>query len=171
MQTNANQCKNDLFEEIEFQEIGEKSSKFGEFYGSGHTPDRVVEWKIPEFRKTLKENSAKFRIYPFAIKTGRAIGYVLAFVLSVFGQALWFVVLVSVSVLKVVLQSLFGQGYVRRQRHKDKQRQDIDWRDLPTGWDAKGQAYVRKKMKERDRQRQGKVNSVNVNVNVDIENH
>ena len=168
MMAYANQCKNDLFEEIEFEEFGEKSSEIGEFIESGHPPVRVVEWKFPEFRKTLRENSAKFRIYPFAIKTGRAIGDVLVFVLSVFGQALWFVVLVSVSVLAAFLQSLFGQS---GQRHRDIKRQDIDWRDIPAGWDAKGQAYVRKQMKERDRQRQGHVNNVNVNVNVNIENH
>ncbi len=178
MQTNANQCKNDLFEEIEFQEIGEKTSEFGEFQQKNAFPVRVIEWEIPSLGETVKKEAKKFRVRRLAVWIGQAIAYVLVIIISLVLQLVWFFVCILWMALSVLFMSLFeglsggfmsGHGY--RHSYQTRQRQDIDWRDIPTGWDAKGQAYVRKKMKERDRQRQGHVNNVNVNVNVNIENH
>lgn len=178
MQNNAKQCKNDLFEDIEFQEIEEKPPEFGEFQQENAFPARVIEWEIPHLGKTAKKEARKFRVYPIAVWIGHAIAYVLVILLSLAGQLAWFFVQIFFAALSGLFMSLSegfmsGHGYGQRHTYRPRQRQDIDPLDVPTGWDAKGQAYVRKKMRERERQRQrqGHVNNVNVNVNVNIENH
>ena len=172
MQNDAKQCKNDLFEDIEFQEIEEKASEFGEFQQENAFPALVIEWEIPHLGKTAKKEARKFRVYPIAVWIGHGIAYVLVILLSLAGQLVWFFVQIFFAALSGLLMSL-SEGFLsgHGHRHVPKQRQDIDWRDIPTGWDAKGQAYVRRKLKERDRQRQRQVNNVNVNVNVNIENN
>lgn len=172
MQNTANHRKNGLFEDIDFQEIQENPPEFGEFQQENAFPARIIEWEIPHLGKTAKKEARKFRVYPIAVQTGHAIAYVLVILLSLAGQLVWFFVQIFFAALSGLFMSL-SEGFLsgHGHRHIPRQRQDIDWRDIPTGWDAKGQAYVRRKLKERDRQRQGHVNNVNVNVNVNIENH
>ena len=161
MQNRIKPYKNDLFEALEFEEICEKGAEFGEFSSQKNLPARVVEWQIPNLGETAKKEARKFRIHPFAVRTGQAIAYVLILTMSFVGQVLWILVLVLVFVLASVLQTVFGQGHSARQRQGQGQRQDIDWRDVPTGWEAKGR-HVRTG-------RQGQQNNINITVN--IENH
>ena len=161
MQNRTKPYKNDLFEALEFEEIGEKGAEFGEFSAKDGLPARVVEWQIPNLGETAKKEARKFRIHPFAVRTGQAIAYVLIRTVSFVGQVLWNLALVLVFVLASVLQAIFGQGHRSGQRQGHRHRQDIDWRDVPTGWEAKGR-HVRTS-------RQGQQNNINITVN--IENH
>ena len=172
MQNRSKAVKNDLFEEIDFQEIEEKAPEFGEFQQQNAFPARVIEWEIPHLGETVKKEAKKFRIRPAAVWIGQAIAHGVVLIISLVLQLVWFFVQIFFAALSGLFISL-SEGFLsgHGHRHVPKQRQDIDWRDIPTGWDAKGQAYVRRKLKERDRQRQGHVNNVNVNVNVNIENH
>ena len=156
MQNRIKSYKNDLFEEIEFQEIEEKSSKFGEFGEQSSPPARMVAWGIPSVGETLEKEARKFKIYPIAIKIGQTIAYVLIILLSAFGQVIWFIVQAVVSVLVHVLAPLFGQRHVP---HVHRQGQTTDWRDVPTGQSRKGSNHVCKDS-------QGHQTKIDIHINV-----
>ena len=166
MQNRTKPYKNDLFEDIEFQEIEEKASESLEFGAQSHLPARVIEWEIPHLGETAKKEARKFRIYPAAVWIGQAIGYVLIVSISFVGQLVWFFVLVLLHVLSGIFMAIENLYMSVGQRHG----QDIDWRDVPTGWDAKGQNYVRK-MEQRHGKGQQSGHTNNVNINVNITNH
>ena len=170
MQNTANDRKNDLFEELDFQEIEEKAPEFGEFQQENAFPARVIEWEIPHLGETAKKEARKFRIYPAAVWIGQAIGYVLIVSISFVGQLVWFFVLVLLHVLSGIFMAIENLYMSVGQRHGQRHGQDIDWRDVPTGWDRKGAGYVRK-MEQRDGKGQQSGHTNNVNINVNITNH
>lgn len=164
MQNNAKQCKNDLFEEILFEDVGEKASKFDEFSADHPLPERIVEWEVPYLAETIEKEARKFRVYPYAIKSGQTIAYILVMSVSFAGQVVWFLFLVLVSVLASVLEAVFGQGHGAGQRHSRRQGhgQGIDWRDVPTGQGQTSEHHVRQS---------GQGHKNNVHVHVNITNH
>ena len=174
MQNRTKPYKNDLFEAIEFQEIEEKASESLEFGAQSHLPARVIEWEIPNLGETAKKEARKFRIWPAAVWIGQAIGNVLIVSISFVGQLVWFFVLVLLHVLSGIFMAIenlyMSAGQRHGQRQGNRQRQDIDWRDVPTGWDAKGQKYVRK-IEQRYSKGQQSGHTNNVNINVNITNH
>ena len=170
MQNRSKAVKNDLFEDIEFQEIEEKAPEFGEFQQQNAFPARVMEWEIPHLGETVKKEAKKFRIWPAAVWIGQTIGYVLIVSISFVGQLVWFLVLVFINVLSGMAMAIESLSMSGGQRQGNRQRQDIDWRDVPTGWDAKGQKYVRK-IEQRYSKGQQSGHTNNVNINVNITNH
>ena len=168
MQNDAKQCKNDLFEDIEFQEIEEKAPEFGEFQQQNAFPARVIEWEIPHLGETVKKEAKKFRIWPAAVWTGRAIGYVLIVSISFAGQLVWFLVLVFINVLSgmaMAIESLLEPGH----RTRSYRQEDMAWRDRDIYDNDWGAGHYVQPQKKPDRQRQGHTNNINVNIN--IENH